>query len=56
MKCKECGAITKQEIGVCFTCEIIVKMIKEFEKGISAHQPMNGKKRKLEILDYRISK
>lgn len=54
-KCKECGCVTKQTNGYCFTCEGIVAMIKQIEIAISNRQPMLGKKRKLEILSYKIS-
>lgn len=56
MKCKECGAITKQKSGVCFTCEGIVIMLKGLETAISERKPLLGGKRKLEILKYKITK
>jgi hypothetical protein len=58
-KCKECNSPTKitgVEGGRCFNCEIIVEMMKQFEKAISLHKPIIGKPRKLEILKYKITR
>lgn len=56
MRCKECNTITKQTNGYCFTCEGIVTMLRAFEKATTERQPLLGCKRKLEILDYKITK
>lgn len=56
MKCIECGAITKQTTGRCFTCDGIVEMLKQIEFAISNREPLLGGKRKLEITSYKITK
>ena len=55
IKCRECGCITKQEEGICFTCRSIVETMRSFEKVIGTN-PLLGKPRKLEILKYRITR
>jgi len=56
MKCKECSCVTKQKNGLCFNCQIIVEMLRAFEKSITLHKPIIGKPRKLEILKYKITR
>lgn len=55
MKCKECNSPTKQEIGICFNCEIILKLMRIFESQIGRN-PISGRPRKLEILKYKITR
>ncbi len=55
MKCKECGAITKQKSGICFACEGILTLIRAIEEVAGQPSPFH-KGRKLKILKYKITK
>jgi hypothetical protein len=55
-KCIECKATTKRDDIRCFNCDIIVQLMSAFEKSISIHEPIVGKKRKLEIISYKITR
>ncbi len=61
MKCRECGNPTNNKdkelkpTDICFNCDIIIQQLKVFADAISNYQPIRGHKRKLEILNYKIT-
>lgn len=60
MKCKHCKSIHKNRGGVgdikdiCFVCELTEERLLIFIKAMNEYQPINGKKRKITLLDYKI--
>lgn len=60
-KCKECGSRHSNCGGgdvlndTCFNCEILLKSFWSCIMGLNSHKPINGKPRKIAILDYEIS-